>query len=337
MAIQELYNGETPRKVEYDPLYLYQQQTPASYSNAKPRLHAYAAGAVVKIVPRQWTFDGPLQALTIPDLDSEDDDGLENTFEHAAPPPGADGFLHCPDVEVWVTSKYAADHIRPLFVQPLTVRGSELILSRPAIPSGISMSYLSMPIAGVEGDKLYIQLSDADEDTPDDEITITEIRVIATEVDSYDQGDIASGAGTLNADGSIKITTNVSTVLQRAVTACQEENPDPPVIGDEEQDGDAMDIDTRPGAGGWITSENMHEYVDENGNFRLPNGEFAFDNDEGRVVADEEVNGILNGNGHVEEQEPLGLGAGRTRTAAEAVAGGTLEEADRPGPSASGT
>lgn len=54
-----------------------------------------------------------------------------------------------------------------------------------------------------------------------------------------------------------------------AVSACADLHPDP----DEDEDqGEGMDMDTAPGAGGWITSENMHEFVDENGEFRMPEG-----------------------------------------------------------------
>lgn len=55
--------------------------------------------------------------------------------------------------------------------------------------------------------------------------------------------------------------------LYAAVSACADLHPDP---DEDEEQGDAMDMDTAPGAGGWITSENMHEFVDENGEFRMP-------------------------------------------------------------------
>ncbi|KAK4622163.1 hypothetical protein CLAFUW4_06878 [Fulvia fulva] len=279
---------------EWEPLFQYQQQTPASYDDARPRIHAIASGATVKLVPKQWRWESVFQHLTIQNFS---DDGEDDSAEAAAPPPNPDDTLiHCHPIDIWVTS-------------------SELYLYREPARGGVKCSYRSMPIVGVQGADLYIQLNLSDDDTPDDEIEFMELRITADEVDSYDQSDIATG-GTLNEDGSIKLTTNVADVLCRAISACHDLHPDPPSPGEEDVD---MEEDTRPGAGGWITSENLAEYTDENGNFRMPEG----------IT-------VINGDEEYEEQEPLGPGAGTTRTAAEAVEAGTLEEADRPGPPGSG-
>jgi chloride channel, nucleotide-sensitive, 1A len=50
--------------------------------------------------------------------------------------------------------------------------------------------------------------------------------------------------------------------LYAAVTACADLHPDPTEDDDEEQAG-------LPGAGGWITSENLHEFMDEEGNLSI--------------------------------------------------------------------
>ena len=47
--------------------------------------------------------------------------------------------------------------------------------------------------------------------------------------------------------------------MYTAVTACQNLHPDPPLPGEQEEG--------LPGSSGWITAENMHEYVDDEGNF----------------------------------------------------------------------
>jgi len=88
--------------------------------------------------------------------------------------------------------------------------------------------------------------------------------------------------------------------LYEAISACQELNPDPP--SDDEGGFD----ETAPGATGWITSENMAEFTDENGNFRMPEGMTVI----GGEDEDVEVDGAA-------EVDGLGAGAGRTRTAAE--------------------
>lgn len=95
--------------------------------------------------------------------------------------------------------------------------------------------------------------------------------------------------------------------LYEAISACQELNPDPP---SDDEEGEGFD-ETAPGATGWITSENMGEFVDEEGNFKMPEGV--------AVIGDEEESGGRSTNG-------LGEGAGRTRTAAELDAGDGAEE-----------
>lgn len=85
-----------------------------------------------------------------------------------------------------------------------------------------------------------------------------------------------------------------------AIGDCQELNPDPAADDDSEEDGDGFD-ETAPGATGWITSENLHEFTDAEGNFKMPEGIKVF-GDEGE---DEDGGG------------ELGEGAGRVRRAEE--------------------
>jgi nucleotide-sensitive chloride channel 1A len=56
-----------------------------------------------------------------------------------------------------------------------------------------------------------------------------------------------------------------------SLSACADLHPDPEEPGDE--DGEPIEEDTIPGAGGWITAENMADYMDEDGNFTgFPSG-----------------------------------------------------------------
>jgi nucleotide-sensitive chloride channel 1A len=50
-----------------------------------------------------------------------------------------------------------------------------------------------------------------------------------------------------------------------AMNKCADLHPDPDASGDE--DGEDILDDSAPGASGWITAENMDQYMDENGNF----------------------------------------------------------------------
>lgn len=54
--------------------------------------------------------------------------------------------------------------------------------------------------------------------------------------------------------------------LFAAVSACADLNPDPQ-DSDSEAGGDDDVQAGLPGAGGWITSDNLHEHVDADGNF----------------------------------------------------------------------
>lgn len=55
-------------------------------------------------------------------------------------------------------------------------------------------------------------------------------------------------------------TANPAKLIFEALSACADLHPDPE-SGEEEEE------DTAPGAGGWITSENMDQFVDADGNF----------------------------------------------------------------------
>lgn len=87
---------------DYDKLYLYQVQTPATYGGAKPRLHAFARNATLKLVPEQWEKDSPFSILAIEDFTNSDTDGSQEIV----PPTQEDGFMHCPCIDVLVTSRY---------------------------------------------------------------------------------------------------------------------------------------------------------------------------------------------------------------------------------------
>jgi nucleotide-sensitive chloride channel 1A len=103
-----------------------------------------------------------------------------------------------------------------------------------------------------------------------------------------------------------KRTADPSFALYMAIGDCQELNPDPAEDDDSEEGeggfgGQGFD-ETAPGATGWITSENLHEYTDADGNFKMPEGVTVF-GDEGEEDGD--------------DVQMLGEGAGRVRRADE--------------------
>lgn len=146
---------------------------------------------------------------------------------------------------------------------------------------------------------MFLGLNLSDSNTADEDIVFIQLRIIPTTIEHHtplsetDQGQQTNGDTT---------TSNPSQALFKAISDCQELNPDPPEEGDEDFD------ETAPGATGWITSENMQDFMDENGEFRIPQGAAVYGEEDGEVAGG------------------LGDGAGRTRTATEVDAEDCAED-----------
>jgi nucleotide-sensitive chloride channel 1A len=149
-----------------------------------------------------------------------------------------------------------------------------------------------------DGRDILLELNLSDADTADEDIQCLSLRIHASKIENN-----VSAADHLGATANGTTSHNdVAAALFQAISDCQELNPDPPGPGDEGEDGVPAFDETAPGATGWITSENMADFMDEDGNFRIPEGV--------TVIGDEESG-----------PQTLGEGAGRTRTAAEAEVG----------------
>ena len=134
---------------------------------------------------------------------------------------------------------------------------------------------------------MYMQLSlnDSELVNSDDDIEILEITVLPPNYDS---------PTTARSSDSAAITTMpYIRELFEAISACADLHPDPasPSSDVDDEEGDM------PGASGWITSENMGEYFDEDGNFigggRLGAGA-------GTVRLREDDHGTTNGSNSIE-------------------------------------
>ncbi|KAJ5022180.1 regulator of volume decrease after cellular swelling-domain-containing protein [Bipolaris maydis] len=141
-------------------------------------------------------------------------------------------------------------------------------------PVGVSIPYPSLALhatmkykSTIEALYMNISLNDAETVNEDDDIRMLEITVLPP---SY----------------ATKPTDTCISEFFAALNTCADLHPDPDASDDE---GDDMLDDTAPGASGWITADNMDEYLDEDGNFK------------GMVVGEE-----------------LGPGAGTVRTREEA-------------------
>lgn len=99
---------------------------------------------------------------------------------------------------------------------------------------------------------MNISLNDAETVNDDDEIQILELTILPPNYDPT--------ANSSNIDS-----TSIKEIYQ-AMNTCADLHPDPndESVGDEDGDFD----ETAPGATGWITADNMDNYLDEEGNFR---------------------------------------------------------------------
>lgn len=193
-------------------------------------------------------------------------------------PPSSDGHIHLAGVDVWVTSRH-------------------VLLFAAAPSSGLQISYPTITVTAQDGEDVLLELNLSDANTADEDIQFVQIRIVAGNVQHATQVDGGASNGTTSHN-------DAPTALFKAISDCQELNPDPPQAGEEGEDG--FD-ETAPGATGWITSENMGDFMDENGNFRMPEGMTVIGGEEEEDTA--AAAAALTA--------PLGEGAGRTRTADE--------------------
>lgn len=151
---------------------------------------------------------------------------------------------------------------------------------------------------------MLLELNLSHPDTADEDIEFLQMRIAPGSVERH--VDEAETTATTGANGTTA-RTDSATALFKAISDCQELNPDPPAPGEGEDGEEAFD-ETAPGATGWITSENMHEFMDEDGQFL---------NGDGGADMTEEEAGEAGARPAEEAAAALGEGAGRTRTAAE--------------------
>ena len=176
-----------------------------------------------------------------------------------------------------------------------------LTLWSPTTNKGAQITYPTITVHAQVGSAVLLELNLSDSNiTADEDIEHLQIRITPAAI-------VAPGAaseGQSNGNGKGKGASDPSFALYMAIGDCQELNPDPAADDSDEEGGyggePAFD-ETAPGATGWITSENIHEFTDADGNFKMPEGI--------TVIGGEDEN-----NGDV---VPLGEGAGRVRRAGE--------------------
>ncbi|KAF2851866.1 hypothetical protein T440DRAFT_506820 [Plenodomus tracheiphilus IPT5] len=139
------------------------------------------------------------------------------------------------DVDIWVSSENLV-----FFQSSPTPTG--VSIPYPAIALHATMKYKST----VEALYMSLSLNDTANINEEDDIQVLELTVLPP---SYDL---------------IPETACIKDIFG-AMNTCADLHPDPD--GSEDGDDDILD-ESAPGATGWITADNMDEYMDENGNFR---------------------------------------------------------------------
>ncbi|ETN46405.1 uncharacterized protein HMPREF1541_00589 [Cyphellophora europaea CBS 101466] len=285
---------EAPKASTFVPLAEHQSATPASFYTGPPVLHYHSDRSKVIVLER----DASGAAL------------LEPLLQHASSAPGANtnggaetnGHGETSDIEqkvledvdVWVTS-------------------DKLFLFSNVASTGLSIPYPSISLHAIQtlpsaasgeaptpSQGVYMQLMASNNDTlmqdPDD-IEPESISLTIVPTASAPPQGMGSAAGATTAASGDEIENEEepeqtpAQALFNALSNCSNLHPDP--VEDEEEDGAqgsrliqsglAIPLGGEgsglpppmPGSGGWITAENMHEFVDEDGNWIEDAGEEA--------------------------------------------------------------
>ncbi|KAL5117461.1 hypothetical protein ACEQ8H_004626 [Pleosporales sp. CAS-2024a] len=179
------------------------------------------------------------------------------------------------DVEIWVNSE-------DLILFQTTPTGTGVAIPYPSIALHATMKYKSTV------DALYMNLSLNDPDSVNEEEDMQTLEMTMLPPSYASNPDAAC----------------IKDIFS-AMNTCADLHPDADASADE--DGEDVLDDSAPGASGWITAENMDEYMDENGNFTgMVIGDGELGPGAGTVrPRDDDANGV-NGEGHEDKYHRTG-------------------------------
>ncbi|KAI9930055.1 hypothetical protein ASPWEDRAFT_101458 [Aspergillus wentii DTO 134E9] len=269
----------------------HQSRTPSSFHSGPPVLHYHNKQCKVVILERDILANPPLNAIR----------GAAANGSGAATEEAEEKEIAIDGVDVWVTS-------------------DKFLLYAPAASAGISIPYPSISLHAIqrlrlpdspdhpEVQGLYMQIAApsgaAQEDDVEECITMTVVPPAETEMTDEDKPEETP-----------------TQMFYGAVSACSNLHPDPVEQGDEDEDEEGSSLfqnglvsagnadgglpPPAEGSSGWITADNMHEFIDEEGNWiaggeppSLPLGPGA-----GTVRHWDEDGGNEGRNGEGEDQE----------------------------------
>lgn len=229
MALRHL--DTVPKADDFTPLQEHQEQTPATFFGAKPVSYANYTGLTISAPASQLQLD-PVFAKFSTEQDGED------------------SFVK--NVDIWVTSEYTPPPSYTLSVSD-TTRNLLLFQTAPT-PTGVSIPYPSIALhatmkykSTIEALYMNLSLNDAETVNTEEDIQTLELTLLPPNYSSVPEGTCIMD-------------------IFNAMNTCADLHPDPNASDDE--DGEGLLDDSAPGASGWITAENMDQYMDEEGNFR---------------------------------------------------------------------
>lgn len=364
----------SPVEADYTPLSEHQSATPAHYFGSKPVLHLLVRDCALSLPSGVVKAHGAFTALA---GNGHGGSGQEQGYVngHGVGAGSSTDEVTISGVDVWAgsdrcvlfrrgeTDASAGAGIRlpyPTISLHALQAGKSVYmqLSVPAFSTAeeietggtvdrdVVTNGQGLQTSGVRIDMASMNRDMEEEETEVVELTLKPSSAILTQPDNT----IASTVETDETEELAATTTppvSTAKALYDAISGCADLNPDAPNglhdgDDDDEDDGDyAMEGDDQdnniPGAGGWITAENMHEYMDENGNFKLPNGS----NNATLGADDVGANGagiVVIDSGAQTSSSPAGLGAGAgaRRSAAEALGEEGRDDAQTHGDGAGG-
>ncbi|KAF2841247.1 hypothetical protein M501DRAFT_989785 [Patellaria atrata CBS 101060] len=249
---------EEPDLSSFTPLAEHQSQTPGTFFGGKPVLYHRTTNTKLVIGKQDLEAHPSLARLT--DTGASKNGTNSTDLQNGAV---VNGDAHniseqivIDGIDVWVGSENI------IIYSNTTKTGIHIPYPTISLHAIQRLCLPSSPTDAPEIQGLYIQLTLHDTETinSDDDIDTVELAVVPSSTPTTASATEIAAApqGVLNTDTTED---NSTQALFNAVSACADLHPDP-VSDDEEGVGS-----TAPGAGGWITSENMNQFYDENGQF----------------------------------------------------------------------
>lgn len=263
-----------PSRGSFTPLAEHQSTTPASFTSGPPVLHYHSGRCKVILLESELSTAPALSNLAAKAKQSQSNGSETNGTDTDTDP----SQRTIENVNVWVTSEYV-----------LTSSGfstnicSKLFLFSNPLNTGLSISYPTISLHAIQSlptpteRGLYMQLIPQNDDEEPEIISLTIIPPSSEPSEAVQQGQRSEGAEQdedTQQEGQSPIE-----ALFTALSDCSNLHPDPE---DDDEEGsrliqaglalpgmnDGSLPPPMPGSGGWITAENMHEFVDEDGNFK---------------------------------------------------------------------